>query len=80
MLLCVLTMAPGGCTIMQHDNPGRHMPSNEMLNSIATVAVLEPGISVSHTGLSMYDQQVLDLIEAGAVAGTGRDRRRDCTN
>lgn len=70
MMLCALTMISDGCALMEHNDPGRHMSSNEMLSSISTVAVIEPEINVSHTGLNLYDRQVLNSIEACAVAGT----------
>jgi hypothetical protein len=70
ILLCTLTMMPGGCALMQHNAPDRQMQYDEMLSSVSTVAVLEPGMNVSHTGLNLYDRQMLVSIEAGALAGT----------
>jgi hypothetical protein len=69
MMLSVLTMISGGCTLMEHDDPGRHMPSSEMLDSIFTVAVIEPDINVSHTELSLYDRHVLNSMGDGALTG-----------
>jgi cytochrome c556 len=49
---CLLGSLLGGCASMQPEDPDRHAPSREMLDSIATVAVAEPQISGCHTDLS----------------------------
>jgi hypothetical protein len=66
---CLLGSLLGGCASMQPEDPDRHAPSREMLNSIATVAVAEPRISGCHTDLSLHDRQVLKSMGLGAAGG-----------
>jgi len=69
-LVCLLLVEIlGGCSHFAQDDPGKHTPNREVLNSITTVGVLKPSVAGYTTQNSENDIDLIEESKSAAFSG-----------